>query len=330
MVNRFDTNTPWQGQFSALPMEQLAATLDKAQQQYDTNYLFSENLRNTTISALPQAQLRADEIEKGWNQQIDNIVASYSGDYSQASKDLYKLQQQMARELTPGGEAYAIQTSYNNWQTEYQKNKERLAKGELTPLQMSLFQSTLDSYSHKLDPLTNSYSIYSPPTMVNAFNPDKIVMETAQSIKPKEITRSIPTLGKDGRWKYETRTVSEVDPNLVSQAVRDRLLATPELTSYISQLAILQGQDPTQLVSDYVQGLADSAANTYGGRFKDEQQIKYESDPFVLQQRQFAQQRAMADLKYQRDVELAAAKGELQLPQAPSDNLAMLTTKSIA
>lgn len=324
MVNRFDRNAPWQGRFSSLPMEQLAATLENAQQQYDTNYMFSENLRNTYISALPQAQLRADEIEKGWNKQIDDVVASYSGDYSQASKDLYKLQQQIKRDLLPGGEAYAIQTSYNNWQTEYQKNKERLAKGELTPLQMSLFQSTLNSYEHKLDPQTNTYSTYSPPTMVNAFNPDKMVMETAQSIKPKEITRSIPTLGKDGRWKYETKTVSEIDPNVVAQAVRDRLLATPELTSYITQLATLQGEDPTTTLSNYVEALATSAANTYGGRFKDVEQVKYEADPFVMQQRQFAQQRALADLKHQRDVELAAAKGELQLPQTPGDNLAML------
>lgn len=324
-TNRYDNIRPWKGQFSALPIDMLAQTLQSAQNQYDTNFLYAEQLKQSTISALPQDQLRASEIEKQWSTQIDDVVKKYSGDYSQASKDLYNLQTQMKKDLMPGGEAYSIQASYNNWQTELQKNKERLMKGDITSFQQDLFKQTLASYEGvKKDPVTGAYNIFTPLTLANAIDYNKIAQEAASKIKPREVTRSIPTLGRDGRWKYETRTVSEVDPQAVHTAVTEALVGTPGYASYMGQLGQLQGIDPQQWLQQVTDEIAIGFANSYGGVYKDELSIKYEADPFVKQQREFAHSRAMADLKYNRDVSLAVAKGEIQTPQS-ADNLSLLT-----
>lgn len=325
MTNRYDNIRPWKGQFSALPIDMLAQTLDTAQKQYDTNFMFAEQLRNANVSALPQDQLRADAIEKNWSSSIDSVVQKYSGDYSQASKELYKLQNQMKRDLLPGGEAYSIQASYNNWQTELQKNKERLQKGDITDLQYQLFGNTLSQYQGaKKDPTTGSYSVFNPVALTNAVDYNKIATTAAQTVKPREVTRSIPTLGRDGRWKYETKTMSEVDPHAVYQAVNDALVGTPGYTSYMAQLGRLQGYDPSKWLQTINDQVATSAAQTYGGTYKDELAIKYEADPFVKQQRQFAHDASMANLKYSRDVSLASAKGEITPAENSGKNLSLL------
>ena len=114
-INRYYKRTPYEGELYQPNVELISSVLQQAQTKYDTNFAMSEKLKNRYVNALAPDRAAADEIQQGTEKRIDDIVTKYSGDYSAASKDLYKLVSDIEKEYNPGGKAHAIETNYKNY-----------------------------------------------------------------------------------------------------------------------------------------------------------------------------------------------------------------------
>lgn len=116
MVNRYSTTQAYQGNLYAPPVDLAEHVMDAYQQKYETNQAKADTLANNYINALPQDRLAANTIQQGYEDQINDIVKKYNGDYAAASGDLSKLLYQVKKDYNPGGKAHAISTNYSNYQ----------------------------------------------------------------------------------------------------------------------------------------------------------------------------------------------------------------------
>jgi len=144
VINRYSTISEKDFNLYVPPIEAIGAALETAQKTYDTNFMFANELKNKYINALPQDRARANELQTGWEQQVDSLVKKYNGDYSTASKDLYLLQKDIEKQYRQGGEANAIETNYNLLQDSKKRNQERLAKKDIKQMQYSALYDYFD------------------------------------------------------------------------------------------------------------------------------------------------------------------------------------------
>ena len=118
-VNRYYRGSEYRPELYAPPVQFIGAALEQAQKQYDTNFAAAQGMKNKYIQARQQDRSRANELQSQFESRIDQVASKYNGDFSQAGKDLYKLQADMAKLYGPGGEAGAIQ---NNFALEHNQN----------------------------------------------------------------------------------------------------------------------------------------------------------------------------------------------------------------
>lgn len=247
-IGRYFQPTPYEGQLYTPPLEVIAGALEKAQKQYDTNFMITEKLRNKYIEALPQDRARANQLQQSFEKQIDDVVAKYNGDYGAATSDLYKLTSNMTKAFSPGGEAYAIQSNYGVVQDSLKRERERLAKGEVTADQLDLLQS----YYYKQNPTTfdkttQSYSSINPLDLAKYVDEAKAAEEIISKVPTRKRKQDVfAGMAPNGDYMYETQEVEWKDPTETAVALDQGLFSNDAYTNYTMQLAQLAGIDPVQ------------------------------------------------------------------------------------
>lgn len=249
-IGRYFQPTPYEGQLYTPPVDVIAGALEKAQKQYDTNFLLTESLRNKYVEALPQDRAKANERQKQFESQIDATVAKYNGDYGAATADLYKLTSDMRKAFSPGGEMHAIQQRYTTVAESMKAERERLAKGDVTSDMVNLLQNYYYSQpAIEKDPETGAYTPITPVALAKYVNEHELAQKAYDSIpirkKKVDVYKGI---GPTGDYMYETEEVEWKDTNEVVAAIDATLFSSDQYQGYVRQMAELSGQDPEQLV----------------------------------------------------------------------------------
>ncbi len=270
MIGRYYQATPYEGNLYKPPVDVIGGALEMAQKQYDTNFAASQALKNKYIEARPQDRIRANELQNQYNQEIDKISAKYNGDWSAASKDLVALQSKMTKDFSPGGEAAAIQEKLSQETESLKRERERLAKGEVTSDQVQLLQEFYrNSPANTFDPNTGTYNQIQTIDLAKYVDRNKIAEEVLGKLKPRKKKVEIPA-GKapNGDYLYITQEVDWIDQNEAASAIQSNLFGNEQFMGYVNQTAQLAGQDPQgvlqSLVDDYAKNILPARTGVVG------------------------------------------------------------------
>lgn len=259
MVNRYTQFTPLTFDLYKPDVGVMASLAEGLQKRYDANFEAAESLRNTLINSLPQDRIRANEKQAEYSKKIDNVVAAYNGDYSQATKDLYRLKKEIERDFAPGGEAHAIQTNYLTYVDWDKRQKERVAKEQVSSSDLTMANNYFMNSFKGTKP--DEYGIYSKINLqevANTVNIDKIVRDVAASMKPEKIETG-NTVFKDGLKIDITSAKEGVSYERLSPSLKLALSSDPNISNYFSQKMLFSGADPS-LAKTYLEQYADARA----------------------------------------------------------------------
>jgi len=215
-INRYYRGTPYKGSLYVPPVEFIGRALEAAQKQYNVNFAASEEIKTKYINALPQDRARANELEQGLRKQVDDVVNKYSGDYSQATKELYKLRSDVNNLFSPNGEAGALERNRAIVEDSLKRERERLGKGEIDSLQLNLLEKHYQNLPPTtFDPNSRSYSSVAPLNLPKTYDVHKEFEEYMGKVKPKTVEISVPTGGKtlDGYHEFKKVKQTMIDPN---------------------------------------------------------------------------------------------------------------------
>lgn len=319
MINRYSTISEKQFNLYTPPLEQLGAALETAQKTYDRNFLYANELKNKYINALPKDRARANEMQTEWESKVDNLVKTYNGDYSQATKDLYLLQKDIEKQYRQGGEAYAIEYNYNQLQDSMKRNKERLEKKDITQEQYSSLYDYFDkNYNGATKNEDGTWAVANIPELASYVDSSKLADEATKNLKPRIVKRS-REYTKNGRIYNEVVEQSVIDPMEVQSAIEGAVWGNDQYTNYVKQLGQLTGLDPNEIINYEVQSNVASFGKTRAGVFNDSQELKSQVDPFAIERMRYQHDLSLEKYKMDNKVKLAAMKGEIQTPDsAPS------------
>lgn len=286
-INRYSQPTQYQGQLYTPPLDMLAKTFDTLQQRYDQNFMIGEEIKNNFIDALPQDRARANELQKQYETQVDEIVNSYGGDYSRASRDLQKMLYKIKKDFGPGGEANAIisnKRALADWQKQHQ---ELVSKGKILGEDLNdAYRYYMNNYQGigEFDPTTGAYNQLVPETLTEYVNPDELIQNVYKNFKPEkyEISR---TIFKDGKQTQVTESREGITPERLYPSFYTALQADPKFTQYVNQMAKYRGLDPDKTnaaLNEYVKQRAQDLSYLSQSDIQ-----KSERDPlFLLRERQ--------------------------------------------
>lgn len=306
MINRYYTRTPYEGELYSPNVALVGQVLEAAQKQYDTNFLVAEELKNKTLNALPVDRLRADEITKAYQSRIDDVVNKYSGDYSQATKDLYKLKTDITKDFSPGGEAAAIESNYKNYYERLKEEQERLKKKEIHADQISMWSNyTLGNYTGvgKKDPISGSYNILEPESIAEYVDPNSIIEDMFKNTPEleREVGREVFQNGMKiyNREKVKGKTYDQLNPAFTTalrnnSTYQNYLAQTSRFRNNISQ------EESFQAADDYTTRLGSAWAQmkAYENRSTDQ---RIDRDPLYLQNLRHKQ--SMDRIRYRRQLQ---------------------------
>ena len=259
MVNRYTQFTPLTFDLHKPDVGVMASLAEGLQKRYDANFEAAESLRNTLINSLPQDRIRANEKQAEYSKKIDNVVSAYNGDYSQATKDLYRLKKEIERDFAPGGEANAIQTNYLTYVDWDKRQKERVAKGEVTSSDLSMASNYfMNSFAGTKSDEYGVYSKLNIQELAKTVDMDKIVRDVAGTMKPEKIERG-NTVFKNGLKIDIVEAQEGVSYERLSPSLKLALSSNPEVANYFSQKMLFSGADPS-LSRTYLEQYADSRA----------------------------------------------------------------------
>jgi hypothetical protein len=312
-TNRYYRGDPYRGDLYKPPVEFIANALEKAQKTYDSNFVAAEGLKNKYIQTLPQDRARANELQKQFETKVDDVVSKYGYDSSAASKELYKLQTELAKQYGPGGEAGAMTQNYSMVQDSLKRERERLAKGEITQTQFQVLQNHYNKFGGtKLDPTTGTYSQAPITDLAQYIDDSKIFEETLAKVKPRTIERAFKTGRKvDGQWEYMTRKEQFIDPNEVSTAFSQNLLGDDKFSNYVSQLAQMTGSDPNAILNEITNKYTQDIIPSRTGLMEDSRKLDYKDDWRDKENLNFAHQKALEQIRLQNRLKVIQFKEEL-------------------
>lgn len=259
MVNRYTQFTPLTFDLYKPDVGVMASLAEGLQKRYDANFEAAESLRNTLINSLPQDRIRANEKQAEYSKKIDNVVAAYNGDYSQATKDLYRLKKEIERDFAPGGEANAIQTNYLTYVDWDKRQKERVTKEQVSSSDLTAATNYFMNSFKGTKP--DEYGIYSKINLqevANTVNIDKIVRDVAAGMKPEKIERG-NTVFKNGLKIDIVEAQEGVSYERLSPSLKLALSSDPNISNYFSQKMLFSGADPS-LARTYLEQYADARA----------------------------------------------------------------------
>jgi len=320
-INRYSTISEKDFDLYVPPVQAIGAALETAQKTYDTNFMFANELKNKYINARSQDRARANELQTGWEQQVDDLVKKYNGDYSTATKDLYLLQKDIEKQYRQGGEAAAIEMNYNLLEDSKKRNQERLAKGEITQSQYENLYNYVDkNFTGTKKQDDGTYGLQSIPELAKYVDAYKLADDATKNLKPR--TRKETTVSKDanGFLRYDTREVSGIDPTEVQDAIEGAIVSNEQYYNYAVQLAQLAGHDdPYSIIAGEIEQTTRALGPTRSGVFSQTSDIKLDADPFALAKQKHQYALAEEYNKQKGRFALAAAKGELQTPESISN-----------
>lgn len=326
-INRYNTISEKNFNLYVPPVQAIGAALETAQKTYDTNFMFANELKNKYINALPQDRAAANELQTGWENQVDELVKKYNGDYSTASKDLYLLQKNIEKQYRQGGKAYAIESTYQTIQDSKKRNQERLAKGDVT---QELYQSAYDyfdkNYKGVQKQADGTYSTASMPELAKSVDTLKAAREVVKDIKPRTVKENRRVDLGNGQYRMDTVEVSQVDPTEVRNAVAGTIASNDEYINYAKQLAQFTGRDPMDILNNELTTVYNAVGPAASGVFNDSRTMgETQMDPFAKMKLQHSYSMAEEYQKQKNRLALADAKGELK-PSEPTSNLRLLAT----
>lgn len=331
-LGRYYKGDPYRGQLYAPPVQFIAAALEGAQKQYDTNFAAAEDLKNKYIQALPQDRARANQLQQGFETEIDSIVNKYGGDYSQATKDLYKLRSKIGKTFGPGGEAGTIAQNYSLVQDSLKRERERLAKGEIDQIQ---FQALTDHYKNftgtQLDPTTGTYSQVPVEDLAKFVDDSALVDKALEKVKPKTIERSYKTGRKvDGQWEYATMKQQAIDPLEAAAAVKQAIMGDQGMISMASQMSILTGGngDPTQYLNDISNYHIQNTLPVRTGVTEDSYKLDYKDDWRDKANFEFNKALTLEAIRHRNAKERMALKDSLDNPTGDGNSSFLTLTKA--
>lgn len=324
MINRYSTISEKDFDLYVPPVQAIGAALETAQKTYDTNFMFANELKNKYINARSQDRARANELQTGWEQQVDSLVKKYNGDYSTATKDLYLLQKDIEKQYRQGGEAAAIEMNYNLLEDSKKRNQERLAKGEITQNQYQALMNYVDkdfTGTKKRD--DGTYGLQSIPELAKYVDSYKLADEATKGLKPRTRKETVMSKDANGFIRYDTREISEIDQQEVMGAITGSIMGNEQYTNYAKQLAQLTGVSPDEIIGSEVMANYAALGPTRSGVFNQSSDVKLDADPFALAKQKHMYALAEEYNKQKGRYALAAAKGELQTPEA-SPNIRLI------
>lgn len=250
-INRYTTRTAAAPVFYQTPLEPLVAALQQKQTKYDQYAALADELGSTSLDALDADRARANTIVRGYNDQIDNMVSQYEGDYSKLGKDLLGLSRSIRRDFSPGGEAYAIQSNKQTYTQWLANQRERLNEGLIRPFQMNLAsQYILGNYE--------GVGTAGPGGVYNSLQTEDINQYTdvnelasqyASEVVADKIEQGVWHDVGGGIYKKTSTGLEAISEEEISNAVMMGLAGNQDYRAYISQMQRF-GADPTELESE--------------------------------------------------------------------------------
>ena len=285
-INRYSRRTPYQGSLYELPIEFIAQTLDLTQKKFDTNRDIAESIQDFTIPSLPQDREVANQLQKQYSDQVDNLVKEYSGDYSKASNKLRELTRTIKKDFNPGGKAAAISGNYTNYNTWLKNSQELVEKGKALGEDMNLANTYhMKNYNGigEFNAVTGAYNIFTPEALTEYVDPDSIIQNTYKSFKPEK--RKVGrTVFRNGQQIYEEQEQEGITADRLKPSFRAALTSDPKLEAWLTQRFKYSGQDPAQL-TEYLDGYATRRAQDLS-YMSSSDITKAERDPlFLLQEK---------------------------------------------
>lgn len=302
MINRYFQPTKYQGDFYTAPLDMLGKVLGQAQEDYNQNFALSQQIKNKYVNALQQDRATANTIQKGWETKVDDIVKKYSGDYSQANKDLNMLLSDMQREYNPGGKAHAIEYNYKTWTDHWGKVQEGVQKGDYTANQATLASNYFNKGYQGIgqpDPTTGSYKMVNPEPLAKYVDEYKLLQEAVSKVPRRTVKRVVPVPDGKGHFLMQEVEQEYVSPVELQTAASQTLLNNDAWVGYVEQMARFQGQDPQAALSTSLSNAVNNVTPLYSGLFKDSKSTKIETDQVYLQN--MRDQSAWARMKYAQD-----------------------------
>lgn len=263
-VNRFYQGTPYQASLYTPPVEFIGKALEAAQQQYDVNYEIASKLRDTYVNARTPDKPRAAEKMKEYSDQIDNIVAKYNGDYSQATGDLRNLLRDVKKDFGPNGEMGAIQNNYNIEKAALEAGRKRLGSKEngTDNIQLNAMKAYYDRQgATTFDKDKGTWSTIASIDLPNSYDIPKNFEEYMAKVPERTVEDMLPTqdMTMDGYHVFEKVKYSGKDYNEARQGWRAMLNNDLQFQAYAQSLAQLSGIDPTEfsetILKDYDQNI---------------------------------------------------------------------------
>jgi hypothetical protein len=326
-VNRYYRGTEYRPELYAPPVQFIGAALEQAQKQYDVNFAAAQGLKNKYIQARPQDRARANQLQQEFESRIDSVASKYNGDYSQAGKDLYKLQADMSKLYGPGGEAFAIQQNLALTQDSLKRERERLAKGEITQQQLA----SLNNYYNRqgptqLNPETGTYNQVNSVDLAKYYAVDKEFDEYMKGVKPKTIERAYRT-GRVINGEIESVTMKKqyIDPNEVAQGFTSKLYSDAGFTNYMRQMADLNGEDVNSAMDGVISNYTNNIIPTRTGILEDSQKLDYKLDWKTKSDYEFKQQWSLAEKRHQDALSRLKFKDQLDNASAGDGQSSYLT-----
>lgn len=263
------------------PVDFIAGALEKAQKQYDVNFAFAQTMRNKYINAREVDRVKANELQKSFESDIDSLVTKYNGDYSAASKDLYVLQNKMNKSFGPGGEAWALQDNKRIEDEAIKREQARVGKADgITATQMGLFRNYLGNQgATEYDPATGKYNQVQDMNLATYIDDSKIALEIADKIKPRK-SKIERYAGKaaNGDYLYVTEEIDIKDPTEMMTALQAGLFSNDAYVSYNTQLAKLAGVDPDAYLGAQAKYYTDNVVPALSGVMSYQQSSKTMED----------------------------------------------------
>lgn len=246
-------------------MEALGFALEQKQKRYDTAYELADKLADQQIQALQADRARANELTRGWNQKIDDMVTKYDGDYSRMYKELGALKRDITRTMGPGGEGGAIQTNYSNYHTWLKGEQDRMKKGEITAQQLRLASAyELGNYTGagQVDPVSGNFNQLNPGAIAKYVNADELLYKALDNMAAEEGGSIVAR--PDGFYiKKSGNKFEKVTADRIARVTNRTLRGNQEYMQYMGQSSVHQGIDPEGAVAYDVMQRAANMVDIY-------------------------------------------------------------------
>lgn len=296
-MNRYVNLQRYQPRLYTPPVDIIGKAMEYSQQQYNKNLDTAYKIKNNFIPSLPQDRKRADQLQEQYNKAVDDVTAKYHGDYAQATNELNQLMFQIKKDFGPGGEAGAIIQNHNTFQNWLKESQDLVEKGK------ALGEDVNQAYKYEMsryqgvgqrNPETGTYNSINPETLTEYVDPEKLIIDAANALKPRSYTTS-RTEFKDGKRTDITTEASGVTYDRMFPAISSALLNNPKYMAYLQQKSRHLGVNPDQALQ-YLDGfLRNKAVNLAYTDTKDLNKTRWD-EMALLHERSRLQKKNLEDV----------------------------------